>query len=320
MAYSSSKLHSDRLEVDVSAPGSAYHRTRFDWTGFITQVRLDGTHTFCVPEDFDPNKGSGGIGLCSEFGIEKTIGFEEAQPGETFLKPGIGLLTRPDDAPYNFFRDYPIATPFEIKVEESPSQVRFEVEPADCRGYALRQSRTVSVEHNYLTIANTLENTGSRAIHTHEYTHNFTGIDHMPTGPDYVLRFSFPVVFEPSARPPRRRLPPAYRFLPFFVLDQMMRERMGMNNLRVSGPEIRWKAAPRHAFYCRPTGFSQTEQATWELVYEPDEVGMREYDDFAPARIVLWGAEHVISPEVFVDIDLEPGEKTAWSRRYEFVA
>ncbi|MBE3039355.1 MAG: hypothetical protein IMZ62_11155, partial [Chloroflexi bacterium] len=40
-------LNSQRLEVEISTPGAAYHSTRFDWSGFITQVTLDGAHTFC---------------------------------------------------------------------------------------------------------------------------------------------------------------------------------------------------------------------------------------------------------------------------------
>jgi hypothetical protein len=41
-------------------------------------------------------------------------------------------------------------------------------------------------------------------------------------------------------------------------------------------------------------------------------------DDFAPSRVALWGRAHVVSIEVFVDHNLQPGEAQIWSRRYEF--
>jgi hypothetical protein len=45
---------------------------------------------------------------------------------------------------------------------------------------------------------------------------------------------------------------------------------------------------------------------------------MKEVTDFIPERINVWGHKHVISPELFVSIDLEPGKKQKWRRRYTF--
>ena len=170
-------LRSDRLAVEIAQPGSVYSGTRFDWTGFITQVTLDGAHTFCVPESLTPGQGSGGVGLCNEFGIEEVIGYDEAQPGDPFPKLGIGLLARPDEQPYNFFRPYEIVAPFPIHVTANATQATFTVEPLECRGYAVRLTKTVTVEGAELTIAYTLENVGEKPIVTTEYVHNFLGID-----------------------------------------------------------------------------------------------------------------------------------------------
>src|SRR5512135_3483133 len=95
------QLHSDRLEVEISQPGAAYSGTRFDWSGFVTQVTLDGKHTYCIPESLVPGEGSGGIGLCNEFGIDSPVGFDETKPGDLFPKIGIGLLTRLDKPDYS---------------------------------------------------------------------------------------------------------------------------------------------------------------------------------------------------------------------------
>jgi hypothetical protein len=45
---------------------------------------------------------------------------------------------------------------------------------------------------------------------------------------------------------------------------------------------------------------------------------MSESNDFAPARVAVWGEAHVISAEVFVDIRLRPGETQSWMRQYHF--
>ena len=49
-------LKSDRLLVEIAKPGTVYAGSRFDWTGFITQVYLDGKHTFCAYEDVVPGR------------------------------------------------------------------------------------------------------------------------------------------------------------------------------------------------------------------------------------------------------------------------
>ncbi len=293
-------LRSDRLMVEIAQPGSVYSGTRFDWTAFITQVTLDRTHTFCVPESLVSGQGSGGIGLCGEFGIEEVIGYDEAQPGDPFPKLGVGLLARPDEQPYNFFRPYEIVAPFPIHVIADATQATFTVEPVDCRGYAVRLTKTVTVEGAGLTIAYALENVGEKPIVTTEYVHNFVRIDEHAIGPDYRLRMPYTIAFA---------TPPA-------AFADRMAQMMAV--LDVQGGDIHWKATPEGNFYCRPLGFAATDAAQWELVHEPSGVGMREFDDFAPARVVMWGAAHVASAEIFIPLNVQPGETQYWTRRYEF--
>lgn len=87
MAY---YLKNDRLLVEIAELGEAYQGTRFDGTGIITGVKLDGQHQFCVPESLTPGTGTGGIGICSEFGIKEAIGYEDTRVGEQFPKLGVG--------------------------------------------------------------------------------------------------------------------------------------------------------------------------------------------------------------------------------------
>ncbi|HQE93148.1 MAG TPA: hypothetical protein PLH19_16330 [Anaerolineae bacterium] len=299
---SSIVLQTDHLVIEIAPAGSVYRGTRFDWTGFITQVTLDGIHTFCVPESRVPGEGTGGVGLCNEFGIEEVIGYDEATPGEAFPKLGIGLLARPDEKPYNFFRPYEIVAPFPIHVTAKATRAKFVVDPVDCRGYAVRLTKVITVKGAELTLAYTLENVGEKPIVTTEYVHNFMGIDGHALGPDYRLRMPYTMTFSAPPEPYTGQV------------AQMMAI------LDVQGSDIRCQATPEHPFYCRPLGFARTDAAQWELLHEPTGVGMREYDDFAPVRVVVWGTTHVISAEVFAAVNVQPGKTQHWTRRYEFFA
>lgn len=318
------RLRSDRLDVEIAPPGFAYRGTRFDWTAFITQVTLDGRHTFCVPESYEPGQGTGGVGLCNEFGIDVPIGYDDAQPGDRFPKLGIGLLIRPDDAPYRFARPYEIAERFPVQIDAAAERVRFTVEPLECRGYAARLEKTVSVQGAQLEIAYRLQNVGRQPLRTVEYCHNFIGIDGHSIGPDYRLRLPYPIQFEPL--PPamlRQALPGILRKIaPDWLLKRIMEgmiQRRG-NILVVEGNELTLNTVPQRAFYQRLLGYARTDRPQWELVHTPSGVGVSEIDDFAPVRVAVWGTTHVISAEVFVGIDLEPGGAQTWSRRYEFSA
>jgi hypothetical protein len=56
------------------------------------------------------------------------------------------------------------------------------------------------------------------------------------------------------------------------------------------------------------------------LVHMPTGVGVRETDYFEVSRLAVWGKNHVISPEVFIDIDLQPGAVKQWTREFDFFA
>jgi hypothetical protein len=274
--------------VEVARPGSVYHGSRFDWTGFVTQVTLNGEHIFCVPESLTPGKGSGGRGLCNEFGIHEPIGYEDTRVGEKFPKLGVGLLTRPDDGAYDFFRPYEIE-PFPIQVATEEDRVIFTVEPLPCRGYEARLTKTLSLHEHRLRIDYRLENVGTELLETTEYYHNFIGIDGHAVGGDYRLRLPYPI-----------ELPEAQE-----IFD-------------IKGNELRWRWQPEGDFYGQPRGFGDEPGHRWELIHKPSGVGLREESRFKVERVALWGTTHVISPEAFIKIAVAPGDEQTWCREYEF--
>lgn len=283
------RISSDRLAVEMLEPGSKlYARTRFDWTGFITQVTLDGAHTFCVPESPRPGEGTGGIGLCNEFGSSAPVGYDDARPGDYFPKIGIGLLKRIDDSEYSPFCKYPLQ-PFPIGVETARSSVTFTVDPVPVRGYAVRFVKVVTADGDRVLVDYTLENVGEKRIVTQEYNHNFVGIDDTPFGTDYELKFAFDPV--PDSEPAA---------------------------FKVDGSAITWPAPPKKAYCHALKGFEGKRTPFWELKLRTSGLAMREQPSFDWARCIFFGTPHLASTEVFVDIAIDPGDSQQWRREYSF--
>ncbi len=281
-------LQTSRLKVQISKPGAFYAGSRFDHNGFITDVTLDGKHTFCAPESLTKGQGSGGCGLCGEFGIESAVGYEDAGEGEGFIKIGVGQLIKPDSKPYDFFYPYEVI-PAGASVTATAQSVRFGVAAAPCNGYAYEYEKTVSVDDNTLRISYALTNKGDKLISTTEYCHNFLAIDGRPIDRGYELTLSGCT-----------------------ELNRRNGEAVFENGV-VTWPEGERKTS----FYCLPD-FRTDAAYTWQLIHTQAGAGVRESVDFSPCKVALWGCLHVVSPEVFVRVDLVPGRTQTWTRTYEF--
>lgn len=280
-------LESNRLKIRVAKPGFIYQRTRFDWTGLVTDVLLDNTHSFCSVESPNPLVGAGGIGLVSEFGIHEPIGYDTAAIGDTFPKLGVGLLERPDDADYFFMRPYPL-TPFPTTVTPVENGLRFEQAPIACRGYAARLTKTLTLADNAVTVSFLLENVGEKPLETTEYNHNFLQLNGQPTGSGYRFTTAVPLRFHRNDNS-------------LWSSDGTLTWEDGVQGFHAHGREI-----PDMA------GFS------WTLRQQLHGIAVTESVDFRPLRVACWGMAHVISPEVFHQIRLAPGESDAWTRRWIF--
>lgn len=283
-------LENDRLKVEIAPPGDDYSGSRFDWTGFITQVTLDGEVTYCVPERLEAGVGTGGRGLSNEFGIDAPVGYEEAGVGEQFPKIGVGLLTKKADEAYDFFSNYEV-TPAECKVKSNLNEqsITFDTTAESPSGYGYHLEKKISLDHNHLVIAYTLKNTGKVSFKTNEYSHNFIGINNQTVDENYKLTL------------------PALRNLNVTV-----------GTIKVSNKQLTWPVVPEGDFYAHIDMEESQEKYNWDLYHTKVGAGVRGQSDFKPAKMALWGREHVVSPEVFINIQLDPGEIKKWKRNYQF--
>ena len=289
--FSLSKKHilkSECLEVDLFVPHSTYTGVRFDWTGLITQVTFEGKHTYCTSETMKDEMGTGGIGLSNEFGIYTPVGYYEIQPGQKFMKIGVGLLTRPDGGPYDFFRKYEL-NPFMKELKLEKDSIEFYMDAIPCNGYAVDLKKVISVSGNRLKIEYSLINKGEKPIFTEEYTHNFLSINRNDIDSKYHLEIKSPVEY-------------GYR----------------QGDMRISDTSITWDETPNETFYCRSIEKCNFDSLRWELTHDTEGVGVREYGDFPADLVAVWGMAHVVSPEIYCRINVKPGNTQEWTREYEF--
>lgn len=290
MAY---VLSNGILSVSIAEPGD-YRETRFEWNGLITDITLlAGGHSFCTSENLSPAQG-GGMGLCHEFGIKEALGYKDTKPGEQFTKLGVGLLTRTDEGPYLFYKDYPVQ-PFEVEVaQESPQVITFRTLPEECSGYAALLEKRISIDGQRLSIAYSLHNTGERKLSTEEYCHNFLNISGYSLGPDYSL--DFPVILHPEAD-----------------------EEETLQGMTFNEGKVTWKKEPEQEFYFRTGGYDGTrEPYLWQLSHLPSGAGVREVSRLEVSYAAVWGRSYVVSPEIFYKVEADPGEVIHWVRTYEF--
>lgn len=275
----------ERLRVVLEPPGAVYTGSRFDWTTQVVQVTLDGV-SFLTKEKTtaEPNQG---WGLAGEFGIATPVGFDDCPVGELFPKVGVGLLRRPDDAEYQFHRGYEV-TPARFTVRPEGAGVLVTATQDAHRGYGWRLKRHWQVSGTTLRLESTLANTGSRALVTEEYLHNFVGFDG-PVGPSWSLELSSPLADHPDS----------------WVNPENLMER--------TPGGLGWKGRPTQEFFLAQ---GAPAPSSWTLVHPTGRI--TETVDRPVARFHLWGKGHVVSPELYLAVNAAPGAVLSWTRTWSF--
>ncbi len=288
-------LENHRLKITIEEPGRIYQGSRFDRSGNITQVILDGKTTFCTTEksvNFDGR--FHGQGLYNEFGINIPVGYDDCKTGNTFLKIGVGLLTRTGDGPYDFFASYPVK-PFDVEVGQGDNFIRFNVKPEDCRGYAVNMVKTITLEDNSVHIDYLLQNTGTRAICTNEYCHNFISFNHLNIDEHYSLNTS--------------------GIIP--GLSDMIEAVNPESACSIGNGQLSFNFTPAKDIFFSPFALF-SGPGMWELTHRNFGTAVCEQTDFTPIIMNVWGTKHVLSPELFVDINISPGHSQKWRRTFKF--
>jgi hypothetical protein len=299
------------LQVKLYLPDAEhgfYRGTRFDWSGVVADLQYKG-HSYYGPwfTATDPKipdfiyQGSDIVaGPCSaitgpveEFALP--VGFDEAKAGGTFLKVGVGVLRKPDDAVYSPYRLYEIVDGGKWSVKKSADAVEFTQDLHDAAsgyGYVYQKRLKLLSGKPVMVIEHNLKNTGTRAIHTDVYDHNFLVLDKQPAGDGYTITFPFEVKANPA--PPKR-------------LAEVEKNQI-LYRKNLTGEDV-------VAFAI--VGFGKSSDKI-HIENKNVHAGMTITGDRPLAKLSLWSIRSVIAVEPFIDISLEPGSDSTWKYKYEY--
>lgn len=285
-------LKNEFLEVHIDLPHENYQSSRFDWTGKIQKVRFKNTELSITEKNDDQDEHIFGKGFYNEFGIETALGFEEAEIGGWFHKIGIGLL-RKNESEYFFHKEFEIE-PATFTVSTKTDSLSISCKSPLLHGYSYVLTKMIKLTNSGFIISYHLENIGSKDILTDEYVHNFMAINNELIDSRYLLRFPF------SLKPDK--------FCEFVDPEKKM---------VLDKDQITFNSNPKEQFFISHLAGNDTVQAEWELIHLEQKIGIRECASFQAQKVNLWGWKHVISPELFHNIHLKPGESTEWTRAYQ---
>ncbi|HLH53375.1 MAG TPA: hypothetical protein VKY92_07150 [Verrucomicrobiae bacterium] len=292
-----------------------YRGTRFDWAGAIFSLKFAGHDYF--PQWFqrsDPNVRDfvyeGGdivagpctamTGPAEEFVNDGgALGFNEAKPGGRFVKIGVGVLQKPDDAKYEMFRLYPILDPGKRAIRQAPDSIEFTQElsdPATGYAYLYRKRVLLSPGKPRMVLEHSLRNTGKHAIHSSVYDHNFLYLDHHAPGAGTSITVPFTIQASP---PPDERL------------------------ASIEGNRILFRKtlAGEDRVYFTVSGFGP-DAKDYDVRIENAQAGAGVHitGDRPLSRAALWSIRAPLSFEPFIDVNVEPGAEFTWRITYDFYA
>ena len=175
------------------AKNGYYRASRFDWSGVIPCLAYKGHTYFGIwfPH-YDPLLADAIAGPVEEFrSSDGALDYDQAKPGELFVKLGVGVLRKKDDSAYQFMHTYPLVDGGKWTVHAKPSEVSFRQQLQSPIGIAYDYEKTVKLDPHepVLILEHRLKNTGTKTIDTEVYDHDFFMLDGAPSGPGMVVRF-----------------------------------------------------------------------------------------------------------------------------------
>jgi hypothetical protein len=297
MKFPQTEITNGLIHAKIYLPDSKegyYQGTRFDWSGNMPSLKYAGHEYFgqwftkYSPEIHDVI-----MGPVEEF---TALEYPETKPGESFMKIGVGVLTKPDDKPYTFNRLYPVVNPGTWTVKKKDDQVRFFHELND-KVYSYKYEKCVQLEKGKpeLVLTHTLRNTGTRAIETSVYDHNFFVIDNQPIGPGFSITVPFKIIGTGQ----------------------------GIGDLaEIKGNQILFLRNVNNGenVFCSPLeGFSaSSKDYDFRIENKTTGAGVRITCDQPLLKLNFWCCSTTLCPEPYIKIKVDPGKEFTWKIRYEF--
>ncbi len=318
VSYPSATLSNGAIDLVVYLPDAekAYYRgTRFDGSSLITKLSYkghswfgnwkNGEHNPLVTDDVS--------GPASEFGNGHggniPLGYNEATPGDTFIKIGVGELRKPKKAEkaengrtqhrYEMNYSYEIERFFPWLTQKGDDWIEFVQESPNVRGYRYRLTRRIELTESPagFVMKCRLDNLGEKAIKQNYYEHNFINVDGNTIDPEWKLVYPYKPVLLPTKHIGNYEL--------FSLIEREIRIKRVF-----SGEEY----VDQHL-----GGFSSKSNDNTVIVFNDAlKTGLRISGDQPIVYTNLFCTSKTICPELFIDINVPAGSSMRWQSNYEF--
>lgn len=271
-----------------------YRATRFDWSGIISSLEFEG-HNFFGQwfEDYNPTAHNSIMGPVDSF---DPLNYDITKPGGSFVKIGVGTLTKPSDTPYKAFTTYPIIDPgiWEIKREAAKIQFHHVLNDKD---YPYDYTKTIEFIEGKpeMIIWYKLKNTGKRTIETQVFNHNFFVFDNQPLNADFELTFKQNVMGTGRG---------------FGDIADIHE-----NKLKI----LRSLGKDESVYSASIDGISNNmKDYDIKITNHKTGAGVRIIGNQPISKLVFWCNYKTICPEPYIKIKIKPGEEFSWENTYEF--
>ncbi len=274
-----------------------YRSTRFDWSGVVGCLAYKG-HTYFGQwfPTYDPLAHDSITGPVEEFRpAGEALLYEQAKPGGTFVKPGVGVLRRVDEKPYSPYTVYPIVDSGTWTSRATKSGVQFTQQLKTDLGVAYSYTKDLQLDPKapVLILAHSMTNNGAQPLEMDVYNHDFFVLDNAVTGPGIVVHFPFhPVPEKPLQAGGEIR-----------------------GNDLVYTAELQGKQ-PVSGFM---TGYSD-KVSDYDFTVEDTRTGtgVEQTADKPLSRFNFWSVRTTVCPEGYIHLSIPPGQTAHWTIRYRF--
>jgi hypothetical protein len=291
-------IRSNQLTVEIMDPNDPgrYNRgVRFTPIAAVLSVRMAGHEFLFDPVEHDPIVDHAGLAV--EFDMVAPgdpdawlpPGYQDARIGEGFVKIGVGVL-RKEKQRYTLFQQ-------PKPVELASTTVRWHAERAEfhqrctgTNGYAYELQAEVRCHENTITTTWVLQNTGSRPFATRQYVHNFFRFDNHDVGRDYTI--VMPYDFRASGLQPQQRHEGREIQFVEYIPQWVNIEVTPLDPQRETNTLILHSALAGMSVTCTTS--------------------------LAVVRTAIHARRGYVSPEQFVELRLQPGERCQWDRIWRF--
>jgi hypothetical protein len=176
------------------------------------------------------------------------------------------------------------------KVDQGKDWIEFTHELISDFGYGYIYTKRIKLKNSGFTIEHRLQNTGEKAIETDQFNHNFFMIDGEKSGTAFNISFPYSISTDADLKGYMEIKDKDLYFIKDIVKDNVFMVLEG---------------------YSREVADHKVT-----VVNKKSGAGVTFTVDKPLFRMVFWACETTLSPENFIYLSVEPGEKDNWVSEY----